>query len=435
MGRKNTFKPSALRLSTHFDGVVNGEKIVWYDDTSEDEDEEAEIREDLVTMEEYFSKLLNNPVSQYLLQNDKFKLSTFKDHILVGICEIKTYIKLYIEGDDRNYLYLITDPEFRDMYVAVGVSYPIFWYKYSTRKEFCEMFDRLHEAYNPDDYKIKFNKITRGFVGTKKMLDYSLDDIENQFISNVYAEPITWGSKWVDHPFREVYMDKMVTQREHIIFSGQSMKQKSYSNVSISVRSTFSRSIITVEDHDGAFVMDIQYEPIKSPQIRYVNDELAREFPEDVPVDVLMVISNLPFVTHTGLLEITPLSNYNFIMTSLVANCKEMYEELCVKIKKLMKEYENSKDEEDEETLELCTLFLKNLEANLKLDEIFAKEDIEAYLDDRLRLMRIDRVPTNQMYDQLKKDLEDKLEEFEYKDEELKSYVYSIMYNLLKLNK
>lgn len=405
MGRKNSFKPESFIKTKVYEKLECSNKISWYED-----------RENL---EEFINYLIDNyPLEKLTESND---LDDYKSYLLIGKCEINTHLKY----ESLGYMYFITDPDYKDIYISIDKSYPLFWYKYTTKKDFYNSLDNIYKAYNPTEYKLDFESDHRGFIGTEKMLGLSIDEIENHFILNIFTELLPWGSVWKDHPFRDIYQDGEVSSRQNIIMQTQAMKQLNDTIYHVNIRTQYSKSIITVEDYDGAFIINIQYDPVPGNQIHKINEEIGREYKSDLPVDVCMAIIGFPFVTHLGLLKLSPLTNYNFMMASLVANKKEMYDELVPVVESIKEEHE------DNSIVTVAEKFLSEIKTNKRLEDIFSDKNIENFIDEKMTNLQNGNQSFEQVQDDILKEIDKKLVKLNFNDKSFKDYLSGIVHGIL----
>lgn len=448
MGRKNTFKPSLLindkSLSSkqsrsgiddpltkpsHFN------KIIWFTNN----DYKTKIDDTVCdTMEKYIG-FLKNSVFGDIDQSNIFNTNDIVSYIVVGICEINSFIKLNIDDDVKQYMYLITDKDYKKLFLSLDITYPIFWYSFDTKKSLIDSFDSVYEAYNQKKYTIDHTSVCRGFIGTEKMLDVDIDSIENHFIMNKYTEPLLWGSKWKDHPFRHVYLsvsnNTNLNSRKNIIYTSQAMRQIDSSTHHISVRSQLSKSVITVEDNEGAYIVNIQYNPLhltglKNNPISNINKLTGSEYPDDIPMDILISIINFPFVTHTGILDLSPLTSYNFLIAYMIANTSQLCSELIQKIHKVINKLKDD-NSSDKELLEFAIQFVKNLQANTTVDDIFTNENVMQLIYDKISSLHKNEKTFQEIKDEITEEIDKKLEKLKIYDSEFKSYLQNIVNSIL----
>jgi Ca2+-binding EF-hand superfamily protein len=278
-------------------------------------------------------------------------------------------------------MYLVCDPDYTEIYLGIDRSHPVFWYKYTNKKRFYEHFDAIYETYNPKEYGLQFTNFCRGFVGSERMLDANMENLENFLMDNNFTEFLIWGSRWPDHPHRDMYINGTVNEKSNILYTKRALMQKQDAIRSASVRTRFSKSIITLEDHNGAYIVNIQYNGLTTDQIPEINEYFGRYYPNDLPVDVIVAMAELPFVTHVGLLRLEGITNNNFMMASLVANSKQMYCEMLEVVDEVLARKDNTEDK-----AKMFQYFKKNINANMKLYEIFEsiKDDDDSNLEEEL---------------------------------------------------
>ncbi len=447
MGRKDSFNPANLQKDKQLEKLKYGHNIEWVKSIQVEQPKknikaktpakkgkrisgasvQAALLEPRESLKSHFKY-----IREYASFNDKFDMTLygmeeFEDHVIIGKCLINTHLK-YIERNEKEYMYLISDEEYKNIWLSIGKCFPICWYKYTSKKAFYDSFDTIYETYNKEEYNLNLQKVSRAFVGTEQMLTLSIEDLEKHMVSNPNTEELLWGSKWKDHPFRSVYMNKEISNMDSFMFANQAMQQVDDETYSCSVRTEYSKSIITFEDYNGAFIVDVRYNPIDSPQIETINKEIERQYPLDMPTDVIQTLMNLPYVTHTGLLKIRPVTSYTFVVSSLIANNREMHEELVPEIKTILKETP------DPGVREFGKIFLDNLEKNTKLDDVFGDKKIEEFIKSKIDNLQGEVQTLEEVRDEIWIELDKKLEQLNFNDQDFKDHVTNIINNILNLS-
>jgi hypothetical protein len=187
MLRKNTFKVSSLKKYKDFNKLTHGSKIIWL---QEHDQINNDIIIDIKNIEEFISCLHNNFVPDYISQikNESVSVDSLYDYIILGVCEINSYLHLFLDNDKCIFMYLITDSEFKELFISINVTYPIFWYKFGSKKDFCDNFDKLFEIFNPKEFKLKYDNNIRAFIGNDKMFSMDMNELENNFLLIAHTE-------------------------------------------------------------------------------------------------------------------------------------------------------------------------------------------------------------------------------------------------------
>lgn len=434
MGRKDSFNPLNLSKDKQFEKLKYGHTIEWTKEYIEEQKKgkaKKSVKKSDVLPEETLRDFFKY-IKEYASFDDKFDMTIFgmeefQDHLIIGKSPINTHLN-YIGKEGKEYIYIISDNEFKNIWLSVGKCFPICWYKYTSKKTFYDAFDTIYESYNKEEYNLNLEKVSRAFVGTEQMLTLGMEDLEKHMILNPNTEELLWGSKWKDHPFRIVYMHKKISKMDSYMFANQAMQQIDDETYSCSVRTEFSKSIITFEDYNGAFIIDIKYNPIHSPQIEIINQEIERSYPLDMPTDVIQTIINLPYVTHTGLLKLRPVTSYTFVISSLIANNRDMYAELVPEIKTILAETD------DPSVRDFGKIFLHNLEKNTKLDDVFGDKKIEEFIKSKIDNLQGEVQTLEEVRDEIWVILNDKLKKLNFNDQEFKDHVTNIIDNILNLS-
>ncbi|MCJ7637813.1 MAG: hypothetical protein MUO21_10020, partial [Nitrososphaeraceae archaeon] len=201
-------------------------------------------KEKKVSMDDLLSYIQSNNVE--MINHLKVGIDDYKNFKILGYCTCS--MNEYLE-----YIYLLTDEEFKTLYVSIGRCHPLFWYKFTTKKDFLSSFDELYNAYSKSEINFEFIKTKRVFIGNDDLLDVDIHDIENHLILHKYTDKLIYGSLWGDHPFRTEYTNKVVDPINSIIFTGQAMRQEENEPYRVSVRSQYSKSLLTIYNFDGTF--------------------------------------------------------------------------------------------------------------------------------------------------------------------------------------
>jgi hypothetical protein len=352
----------AIKNHTNFKNIFAGDKILWCDDDAN----ANEFRNEAFCVEVFVNYLVKN----YDNLNGKINKDDYDDTKIIGIIKI--------DDISKNYIYIIQNKKVdnESIFLSIDKTIPLFWYAFTSINDLIESIDSIYNKFNNREYQNDFDKKIRAFMGTEIMLDLCIDDIENHIIYNKYSEGLIWGSNWLDHPFRDIYKNQFdeIDRYQNVMMTAQAMKQLDQNTHHVNVRTKFSKSIITIENHDGAFIVNIEYNPMthinSKNMINNVNEQICRQYPNDVPIDVILTILNFPFVTHTGLLELRPLSEYNFMISALITNTPTMYNELLKKMEDIIE------NDTDENVVELTTSYITNFRNNKILDEIMHDSEI-----------------------------------------------------------
>lgn len=433
MTRKNTFNPNTLKKSFKEEYKIQWIDSKFIDSINDINNTTKDTLGDINSLLDHFNYNSDNDNNDNNNNNDPYHISNFGDHKIIAITEINNYLKNKLDFNPTNYMYLITNVDYSILYISINKSTPLFWYKFSAKKHLLEQFDKIYKAYNQTNYELEYNNFCRGFIGTEKMLGITIDNIENHFVLDANTEMLTWGSKWKDHPFREEYIKRDIIGRENILMTIQAMKQCDDNKYHVSVRTNYSKSIITVECYDDAFIINIQYNPIVNNAIEIINKEFDRDYPIDLPMDIIMTIINMPLASHTKLLQLRPLTSYNFLMASLVANTEEMCRDLIPLMKDIIKEH-NNENIYGSDFVEMSKLFLKNLETNVTINDILKDEGIEKFIDKKLQEMRDNSYSNDKIKSDILDELNKKLIQLDINDEDIKKHLTGIINGILNDN-
>ena len=176
--------------------------------------------------------------------------------------------------------------------------------------------------------------------------------------------------------------------------------------------------------------MELQYIPLHSPQIREINDVVDREYPLDLPIDIVMAAISLPYITNVGLLKLKPLCSYNFLISSLISNTPEMCQEIIDEANNILKD-----EDLDEDTQIYSKDFIKNTETNIKIEYVLSTSELLNYIQSKIKLMRTGKSTFEQIQKDVIAKVDETLTQLEMNDPDFKEYLDDIIETLLKQNK
>ena len=313
-------------------------------------------------------------------------ITDYKSHKIIGYCEMNCHLSFV--NDTNELLYLITDEKYTVLYVSVGRTHPIFWYKVSSRENFINHFDQIYEMYNQKEYHLNHNSKTRAFIGTDAILSLETFDIENHLLMHKYSEKLLWGSKWPDHPYRINYMNESLSPFDSLVYTSHAMQQDYREDTySISVRSKYSKSIITIYYHEDAYIAEIMYDKIETPQNEIINKTFGRFYNLDLPVDVIMLIFNFPFMQYQNIISMEPITHFHFyIINLLVSDDRAFLKQIEPDLKNILDKQPDMEDNLKAEIKDLI-IYINDLKIFEKIVEeinILREEHIEIKIEDIL---------------------------------------------------
>jgi hypothetical protein len=322
-----------------------------------------------LNMEEFINDIKLSDIYTSFNEKININIDNYITHEILGICPLNTY------NETSELIYIITDKDHKLIYISIGKCHPIFWYIYNT-KSFIENFDKIYECFNPIELKVKYDNNLKGFIGNQDILELGIHDIENHFLINKYSDKLIWGSKWYDHPFRSEYEKSHVNSIESIIFTGQAMRQQD-GEYTVSIRTNYSKSLITIYYYDDAYILEINYNKIETNQINNINNIFGRKYDPNIPIDVILSIINFPFVTHDDILDMMPLSLFHFYVVTLLCDNGNI-KLLMPKLKNIIEDTENNYGNEVKEYI---NDYIKKYENDLLISKIMYEIDIYNLID------------------------------------------------------
>lgn len=300
-------------LIKKMDNLNNTNEIMWYDKN------EIDINKFLSTFE-----------SSNIYNNLDIDFSSFKTCEIVGIFDVDKYIIL---ADDLNTLY-----------ISIGQCHPIFWYVFNDIDDFLQSFDHIYEIYSHSN-TLQYSNYIKGFMGNEAMLELNIHDIENHLLLNSFTDKMIWGSMWKQHPYRNDYESGNVSHIDSIIYTGQAMRQNE-DEYSVSVLTEYSKSEIKVINHDEAYILEIRYNSINFSRNKIINELFKRNFPTDLPIDVIIAIINFPFITYDNLINMRPFLMFHFYILLILAENDKNITTLSEDLQIIMDDTNNQIDEE-----------------------------------------------------------------------------------------
>jgi hypothetical protein len=267
----------------------------------------------------------------------------------------------------ESWMYLLYCKEETTIILAFDCYPTTLWY-YCHDPKSLEQLKNIITTYQQDNYELELSHSLRGFVGTEEMLNSKMEDIEKFFIVSKYCENLVWGSSFYDYPFRDISEDSSIFHLARC--ASYALRQESNS-LSISTRTEHSKSIIRFEYHNGAFLVDVKYNPVENKNISEINNILDVKFPKDMPNDVLSILMNYPFVTHKDIYALEPLSEHHVSLSLIVANTKEMFYDIIGEMDKLL-----TNNKIDSNVNKFIYEVRGALKANLEIDKIFDNDFI-----------------------------------------------------------
>lgn len=148
----------------------------------------------------------------------------------------------------------------------------------------------------------------RGFIGyrlefgvpdpdTGRIVRANANELDRYFAANPFMDPGAWGSAHTDDP----WPDEIPAQRElalQLAARERLMCAQGRGRVwSLSRRTRWSRSILTIElHHRDVFVLDVRYQPADhGAVVDRVNAHFGCDYPRDLPVDVVAALLGFRF--------------------------------------------------------------------------------------------------------------------------------------------
>lgn len=211
----------------------------------------------------------------------------------------------YNNVDDymSNVIYLISNND-SHLYISLGFCCPFLWYSIKA-KEFddaqIEKICTIFQLYDSPNY-IEYDVTDYVLLGNINRIGSDIDQIQNHILKTNMIEYLMWGSKYKEYPYERniVYMS---SNREKIDYVTRAMSQKD-NKMQICCRTLWSKSLIKINKKLDYITLDIHYNSMKyGGLVKKINKEHNKNFPLDLPIDILIVLMNYPYINHKQLIK------------------------------------------------------------------------------------------------------------------------------------
>lgn len=144
----------------------------------------------------------------------------------------------------------------------------------------------------PDE--LAMPRVVRAFIGTPGILEMGREELMNHLSMNPIGESLFWGSEHSADPWPETI------DRQDLAILGhearERMAQRDGVAWSMSFRSIASRAVITLEDHDGFYVIQVRYNPgSHHALLSALSEQFGLSWPADFPADVAAMLIGFYF--------------------------------------------------------------------------------------------------------------------------------------------
>lgn len=297
---------------------------------------------------------------KYFLENDHLlfdDINEFNSYKIIGVYQLNKILQTKTAGytNSKFYLFIILSNLDGQCYLSISKTSPCLWYSVTTKSELKTLFESLDNYYNCNSYDIKYNKRNKVFVGTRESLNCDFIELENSIIANNFSEILTWGSAWNDYPFRDILLNDL-SKYDRNSLSVQAMRQVDNNN-QINVKTLLSKSHLTFYDVNGIYLLDYYYNPIFNKQIDVFNKKINKNIPNDVPIDLLMVLINYYHDDIYDLLSVSEPPSINYYISAMLIESND-------DIDKLKSFFKNNKSE-------VINTFISDLETNKQIKDTF----------------------------------------------------------------
>lgn len=238
--------------------------------------------------------------------SEEYKIKKYYDIDKYGkiLNNIKLKKKYIILGCHKNIdIYILTNKSFNKLFISIGICNPTFWYLINDNKDFINKIINIYT----NNYSLNHLNLYKTILDIDKNIN-----LKTILSNNKYLENELWGSSWKDYPFRNIKMSKSIERNKiyQQILNKESLKQ--LNNIfTISCRTIYSKSIITIHNENDIFFITIKYNKIKTEQNKTISKKFKKNIPNNLPIDVVLYLYKLNIISLTQYLKNSYLINNN----------------------------------------------------------------------------------------------------------------------------
>lgn len=254
-------------------------------------------------------------------------------------------------------IYFITamPDEYDHVHISIGFMHPMFWYHITDPEKLDQI---INYYYTPPKTELKHFV---SFVGPIKDTGINLEVCEKFLSIHHLSSQYVWGSLYTKFPKKKTICIKNSFQRA--IHHTHALIQSEDSDDKISSKSKYSHSLISFVERDQEVYMEVEYHPLNF-NTEHLNLNSNPNIPSDMPVDLMILIMNIPFKTITQLLaERPPKLKTAFKVVNGYVDCLNMFmDELALLV---------DMEDIDENCKKEGVVVLLKLYVNKEIDKIF----------------------------------------------------------------
>lgn len=350
-------------------------------------------------------------LKKYLIKNDilhtQKELEDLSNYRIFGYLELNTHLKKVTAGYTKSkfFLFIIVKKDHKECCLSVSKFSPTLWFRTTNKTKLKKLLDQINYVYNPHVYNINFTKCKSFFGGTMGSLEMDLVELESMMIVNNNTELLTWGSVWNDYPFRHIFNNNLSKYDKNSI-SVQASRQHPDFPHQVNVRTLLSKSQIRVENYNGSYVVTIWYNPIENKNIDKLNKKLKKNYPNDLPLDLLMVITSFEYYDYLSILKTKNKTPLNYFMANLLINTEQEKEELITYL-----ENDNNDD---------AKFFLAKLQTKSEIKKTFIDESFEEFV---LKIMSELNEKNNKLKEEVARRLQNKFKKLDINNQFVKKEI------------
>ena len=269
MGRKNQFEPQGLQklIQTHLPDL----SISWTHDSPQP---------DHPTFLQFTESL--DDIPEILKSQEVNFWDRYDNYSIIASVKLVTEQRLCF----------IVDETYRELYLALTNTWPGFWYPIKSKKQLVPQLVDLIGIYQGESHHSNRFHV---FLGSQQN-GFQFLELWGRLLTHRCSDQLVYGSAWKDYPFRNLKVQRAELIQPH------AQRQDIHQHPSFSAQTKLSQSRITFHNHNGIFTLEISYPRTKHPLVQMIGEVLNKSFPDDLPLDVLVFILELPWTSWRDVL-------------------------------------------------------------------------------------------------------------------------------------
>lgn len=263
-----------------------------------------------IDLDKFMKNIPYNDFPSTLCSQQK-DLDELREYKIKGVIEINSCL------NDSGTLYVFVK---KDSPIIFGFNDipKLFWHTIETREDFVYLLS----VYDNAKYKKDFTERKRVYIGNKSILNFDFFGFHRYFMLSKYCETTMWNS---DFPNKK-NMNKLSTL-DTVSMMANNIDDNLHE---LSVHSKYSKSLVKIESHNGHYIADVMYNPIKCGN-------------SNVPADVSSLFVNFLFMDMNEILSMPQLTPTQIDICVLLADDNKSTIELIELLNKITPNASDSK--------------------------------------------------------------------------------------------